>query len=107
MFQKCPGQMAPRELDSVLVTCPSCGREVEFFTDEPKRRCRCGRLLTRESLPRCAEWCPAAAMCLGEAVDVRKLQSRLARIKNDPRAKACLDRVLRQLREKARRDGRR
>ncbi len=99
--------MGPRELDSVLVTCPSCGSAVEFFTDEPKRRCRCGRLLTRESAPRCAEWCPAAASCLGEAVDVRQLQRRLARIRNDPRARECLDRVLRQLGKKASNDDRR
>ncbi len=94
--------MTPRELDSVLVGCPDCGRTVEFFTDEVKRRCRCGRLLTRESLPRCADWCPAAARCLGEAVDMRQLEARLANIKNDPRAKKCLDRVRRHLKQKGR-----
>ena len=93
--------MTPRSLDSVLVPCPDCGRMVEFFTDEPKRRCRCGHLLLRESLPRCAEWCPAAAVCLGEAIDVRELQRRLAKIKDDPRAKRCLESIQQRLRRKS------
>ena len=101
MFQKCPGRMATRNLDSVLVPCPECGRIIEFFTDEPKRRCRCGKLLLRESLPRCADWCPAAAQCLGEAIDVRELQKRLEKIKNDPRAKHCFESIRELLRKKS------
>ena len=70
MINKCPGQQNKRDLDSVLVPCPDCGRLVEFFTDEPKRTCRCGHTMLREALPKCADWCPAAAECLGEAVDI-------------------------------------
>ena len=99
MMSKCPGKMIPRELDSVLVPCPSCGRIVEFFTDEPKRTCRCGHTLLREALPRCAEWCPAAAVCLGEAIDVRELQRRLEKVKGDPRAKECLESIRQRLRK--------
>jgi hypothetical protein len=99
-MNKCPGSMTPRNLDSTMVTCPGCGRTVEFFTDEPKRRCRCGRLLLRESQPRCAEWCAAAAQCLGEAVDLQEVARRLARIKNDPRAKACLERIRERLKDR-------
>ena len=90
---KCPGRMAPRELDSVEVQCPSCDQTLEFFTDEPKRRCKCGRLVLRESLPRCAEWCSAAAQCFGEAMDVRVLKERLKQVKNDPKAKECMERI--------------
>ncbi len=90
----------PRNLDSVLVPCPSCGRIVEFFTDEPKRTCRCGHVLLREALPRCADWCPAAAQCLGEAVDVRELERRLSQVKNDPRAKQCLESIQQRLKGK-------
>jgi hypothetical protein len=84
-------------LDSVVVPCPDCGRLVEFFTDEPKRRCRCGRILLRESLPQCVEWCVAAAQCLGQAVDLRELQERLKQIKDDPRAKKCLESIRQRL----------
>ena len=93
--------MTPRELDSVLVTCPTCGRLVEFFTDEPKRRCRCGQLMLRESLPQCAQWCRAAALCLGEAIDVRQLKRHLDKVKNDPRAKQCLESIRQRLKDKS------
>jgi len=81
---RCPGQESLRSLDSVIVPCPDCGRLVEFFTDEPKRQCRCGRVLLREALPHCAEWCLAAAECLGQAIDLRELEQRVAKVKNDP-----------------------
>ena len=101
MLNKCPGQQNKRDLDSVLVPCPDCGRLVEFFTDEPKRTCRCGHTMLREALPKCADWCPAAAECLGEAVDIRQLQDRLARVRNDPRAKACLADIQARIRKAA------
>jgi len=101
MIAKCPGKTMSRNLDSVLVPCPACGRLVEFFSDEPKRQCRCGHFLLREALPRCAEWCPAAAQCLGEAVDVRELERRLAQVKNDPRAKECIQSIQERLRSKS------
>ena len=101
MMQKCPGQMTNRALDSVIVPCPECGRLVEFFTDEPKRRCRCGTLLLRETLPQCANWCPAAAQCLGEAIDARELERRVAKVKDDPRAKKCLDSIHERLKKKS------
>jgi hypothetical protein len=100
MADKCPGRLAPRELDSVIVPCPSCGRLVEFFTDEPKRRCRCGKLLLRQSLPQCADWCPAAPRCLGEAIDLRELEKRVALVRNDPRAAKCLESIRRRLAKK-------
>ena len=100
MADKCPGKQSTRQLDSVLVPCPDCGRLVEFFTDEPKRRCRCGRALLREALPQCAEWCLAAAQCLGESIDLAELQKRVEQVKNDPRAKACLEAIRERLQEK-------
>jgi len=101
MLKKCPGQTTSRKLDSVVVPCPACGRLVEFFTDEPKRHCRCGRVLLREAMPRCADWCPAAAQCLGEAIDVRELERRLEQVRNDPRAKKCLQSIRERLKGKS------
>jgi len=83
---RCPGA-TPDNLDSVLVACPACGREVEIFTDEPKHRCRCGTMVFREAQPRCADWCAAAAQCFAGHIDVQELERRLAEIKNDPYAK--------------------
>ena len=73
---------------------------MEFFTDEPKRRCRCGRLLLREAIPQCAEWCVAAAQCLGQAIDLRELQRRVAKVKDDPRAMECLESIRERLQQK-------
>ncbi len=100
MAEKCPGKQSMRQLDSVTVPCPACGRLVEFFTDEPKRRCRCGQVMLREALPQCAEWCLAAAKCLGQAIDPRELQKRVEQLKNDPRAKKCLEAIQERLKNK-------
>ena len=105
MMDKCPGRMPNRRLDSVVVPCPSCGSQVELFSDEPKRRCRCGHLVLRETLPKCADWCPAAERCLGSVVDVRVVRQRQARLKNDPRAKEYVEYIQQCIRRRKLRDG--
>lgn len=105
MLARCPGNQGMRNLDSVIVPCPGCGRLIEFFTDEAKRPCRCGRVLLREALPQCAEWCPAAAACLGQAIDLRQLQERVEKVKNDPRAQACLESIRERLQTKNNAEG--
>jgi HD superfamily phosphodiesterase len=46
--------------------CPKCGRRVEFFKDEVRRRCRCGHEIVNPRLDfGCAEWCPYAEQCIG------------------------------------------
>ena len=97
MKSKCPGQESGRTpIEALNLTCPSCGEQVELFSDESRRRCQCGQVVTRKTLPKCAEWCPAAAECFGEATDVRVLKAKVAQVKNDPKAKQCL-RTIREL----------
>jgi len=97
MKSKCPGQESNRSLiEAVNVTCPSCGKQVEMFSDEARRRCTCGQVVARKTLPKCAEWCSAAAECFGEATDVRILKARAEQVKNDPKAAECL-RTIREL----------
>jgi len=96
--------MASSPLDSVNIPCPECGRMVELFSDEPKRRCRCGHVVRRETIPRCADWCPAAAQCFGDAVDVRVLKEKVAAIKDDPRVAECVANIRRLLEAKERSD---
>ncbi|MCX7015107.1 MAG: DUF3786 domain-containing protein [Candidatus Sumerlaeota bacterium] len=67
MDLKCPGRMASSPKSSAVVACPSCGREVELFDDEPRVRCRCGQFVYRQALPSCVQWCASASLCLGEA----------------------------------------
>jgi DNA-directed RNA polymerase subunit RPC12/RpoP len=63
---KCPGQDM-RNLRITVHKCPTCGSEVEIFSDESKIRCRkCGTVVYKEQVPSCISWCPAARECLGE-----------------------------------------
>lgn len=65
MDAKCPGSDM-RAITADEVTCPNCGSSVELFSDERMRRCpSCGERVAREAAPACAEWCSAAASCLG------------------------------------------
>jgi hypothetical protein len=75
MPAKCPGQDQRywKPEDIFDVGCPYCGREIEFWKDEPFRMCReCGREVRNPRLDlACAEWCASAEECLGHGVDRR------------------------------------
>lgn len=63
---RCPGQDG-RSLSVSTVTCPSCGAEVEMFSDECRVRCHvCGNHIDRDVVPTCVEWCAMARECIGE-----------------------------------------
>lgn len=65
---KCPGQDSRffKAQDVAEVTCPECGRAMEFWPDELMRRCPgCGRRTSNPRLNlRCLEWCAHAEACL-------------------------------------------
>ena len=66
MINKCPGQDS-RNIQAQVIICSSCGYKVEIFSDEIKARCpNCKRLVCKDRLPSCIEWCRAARDCLGE-----------------------------------------
>lgn len=85
---KCPGQDSRywKPGDVFETPCPECGAEVEFFKDDPTRRCRhCGRQVLNPNMDfGCASYCQYAEQCIGslppELIDMRKgrLQERLA-----------------------------
>jgi putative nucleotidyltransferase with HDIG domain len=52
--------------DIVEAACPQCGQPMEFWPDEPMRKCRaCGqRLVNPGNSMKCLEWCRYAAQCL-------------------------------------------
>jgi HD superfamily phosphohydrolase YqeK/Zn ribbon nucleic-acid-binding protein len=66
---KCPGQDSQYwKPESVFdVKCPECGNEVEFFKDDPTRKCsKCGhRFLNPELDFGCASYCQYAEQCIG------------------------------------------
>jgi len=66
MYSRCPGQDG-RNLRVELYKCPSCGAEVEIFSDEIKVKCHnCGEMIYKEKIPSCIDWCASARQCLGE-----------------------------------------
>ena len=66
MNTKCPGQDF-RKLRVSVYKCPSCGAEVEIFSDELKVKCpKCGARVYRDKIPSCIDWCAQARQCLGE-----------------------------------------
>jgi DNA-directed RNA polymerase subunit RPC12/RpoP len=64
----CPGQdlryWKPEDIFESL--CPECGKSIEFFKNDPMRRCpNCGHCtLNPKKDMACAEWCPYAKECL-------------------------------------------
>jgi len=65
---KCPGQDMRfwKPGDIFDAPCPKCGRSVEFFRDEVRRKCRCGHEIVNPKLDfGCAQWCPYAEQCVG------------------------------------------
>jgi len=52
--------------DVAEAECPECGHPVEFWPDEPVRRCReCGRPVVNPGHDmKCLEWCKHASECL-------------------------------------------
>ncbi|MFW5992371.1 MAG: hypothetical protein ACOCQN_04190 [Halanaerobiaceae bacterium] len=70
MVQKCPGQdgrnWSPEDVSEKK--CPQCDYEIEFFNFDLIRSCpNCGhRVINPNFNLKCAEWCPAAELCVGE-----------------------------------------
>lgn len=66
MSGQCPGHDM-RNLRVELYKCPSCGAEIEIFSDELKMKCqKCGEIVYKENIPSCIDWCASARQCLGE-----------------------------------------
>ena len=65
---KCPGSDMRfwKPGDIFDTQCQKCGRRVEFFKDEVRRKCRCGHEIVNPKLDfGCAQWCPYAEQCVG------------------------------------------
>lgn len=65
-YKHCPGiKDLVRPADIIVRTCPACGEEVEFFSDETEVKCpNCGRILHREASSSCVSWCKYADKCV-------------------------------------------
>lgn len=67
---KCPGQDSRYWKPGAIfeATCPKCGKPVEFFKDDPTRRCgSCGHKFVNPNMDfGCAAYCRFAEQCIGE-----------------------------------------
>ncbi len=67
---QCPGQDSRFwGLNAIFETaCPQCGKEVEFFKDEPTRTCKgCGFKIVNPKMDfGCASYCQFAEQCVGD-----------------------------------------
>jgi len=64
---RCPGQntMFWKPGDIYDVSCPNCGKPVEFWKDDARRTCACGhRFLNPKRDIGCLEWCKYAEKCM-------------------------------------------
>lgn len=66
---KCPGQDSRYWKPGAIfeAKCPKCGQIVEFFKDDPARKCRrCGHRFVNPNMDfGCASYCEFAEQCLG------------------------------------------
>ena len=66
---KCPGQDSRYWKPGAIfeAKCPECGADVEFFKDDPSRRCKkCGFKFLNPSMDfGCASYCKYAEQCIG------------------------------------------
>jgi len=76
---KCPGQDSRfwKPEDVFEIQCLKCGRTIEFFKDDVKRKCRCGEEIVNPRLDfGCAQWCEYGEQCIGvipqELEDLKK-----------------------------------
>jgi hypothetical protein len=69
-IDQCPGQDKRfwKPGDVFEAPCPHCGKSIEFWKDDQRRRCRsCGRMAANPKFDMgCAKWCKFAAQCLGQ-----------------------------------------
>ena len=67
---QCPGQDTRYWKPGAIfdVTCPKCGKLIEFFKDESSRKCpHCGNKMINPRMDfGCASYCQHAEQCLGE-----------------------------------------
>jgi len=72
-----------------MVACPSCGAEVEIWSDEAVATCSsCKTTITRPGALSCLEWCAMGKECVGDEVYGRYMTDRATSIR---------DRLLREL----------
>jgi len=83
MHSVCPGAKLIRQPKPEMFDCPSCGAEVEIWTDELRGTCsRCKTVVLRYQDQSCLEWCKLAETCVGQEAYDNFMQNRSQMIKD-------------------------
>lgn len=74
----CPGSKKFRQPEPENLNCPSCGREVEMWTDEIQRACpHCKSVILRKQEgASCLDWCRYAKECVGQDTYEKYMQNK-------------------------------
>lgn len=70
----CPGSANIRTPELCLKKCPSCGAEIELFSNETSTNCTVCGFTVYNDLNSCIRWCRYAEQCVG-ADTVKKFTS--------------------------------
>ncbi len=77
MILQCPGARRFKQPQPEAIKCPSCGWEVEIWTDEVKVTCPwCNAVILRQQEQSCLDWCRYAKECVGEQLYRKYLQNK-------------------------------
>ncbi len=80
--QFCPGSKLLRQPTPEIFDCPSCGEEVEIWTDEFKASCPgCHRTVFSDTTMSCLDWCKYGKECVGDTIYDRHLRNKTAGMK--------------------------
>jgi DNA-directed RNA polymerase subunit RPC12/RpoP len=83
MHTVCPGAKLIRQPKPEEFDCPTCGAEVEIWTDELRGVCpRCKTVVLRYQDQSCLEWCKLAETCVGQEAYSNFMQNRAQMIKD-------------------------
>lgn len=78
----CPGSKLLRQPAPEMFACPSCGEEVEIWTDELKGTCAgCQKTIYRDAAMSCLDWCKYGKECVGDAVYETHLRNKAIGLK--------------------------
>ncbi len=73
----CPGAKLLRQPAPEEIPCPTCGQEVEIWTDEIRGFCsNCKRIVLKDSSTSCLDWCKYGKDCVGEDVYNQYMENR-------------------------------
>ncbi len=65
MKSSCPGAGNIRIPEIQIQQCPSCGGEIEIFSNDLQSRCESCGFIAYKDLSSCVRWCKYAEECIG------------------------------------------